>query len=98
MSALKAKPLGACYHQTIGGHAVVKQITMTGALIMLAMLTMLGVWGRGGKAGQHAAEPLPKPNIDLPTTQPGQTRTAVLAGGCFWCTDGAFAQFRGVKD
>lgn len=30
--------------------------------------------------------------------QPDQTATAVLAGGCFWCTEAAFEQLDGVMD
>jgi peptide-methionine (S)-S-oxide reductase len=67
---------------------------------MFGMLTMLGVFSRAADADadDYKAEPLPKPAIDLPAAKPGETRTAVLAGGCFWCTEGAFAQFRGVKN
>jgi peptide-methionine (S)-S-oxide reductase len=47
----------------------------------------------------HASGPgqLPKPKLDLPpTTQPGQVRSAVFAGGCFWCTEAVFEQLNGV--
>jgi peptide-methionine (S)-S-oxide reductase len=53
----------------------------------------------GGSSAAHAAEPLPKPNKDLSVpTKEGETRTAIFAGGCFWCTEGAFEQFKGVKE
>src|SRR3954471_20387024 len=67
-----------------------------GVLIMLAMLGMAGIFGRG-TASAKAAEQLPKPASDLPAAKAGETRTVVFAGGCFWCTEGAFLQFRGVK-
>ena len=40
---------------------------------------------------------LPKPKIDLPTTQPAPQK-AVFAGGCFWCTEAVFQQLKGVSD
>ena len=46
-----------------------------------------------------AAEALPKPTTDLPAAKDGETtRTAVLAGGCFWCVEAAFEQLKGVSD
>ena len=44
---------------------------------------------------------LPNPAIDLSADQnaaPGTTRTAVVAGGCFWCVEGVFRQLAGVSD
>jgi len=41
---------------------------------------------------------LPKPTIDLPTPKDAGDQTMVVAGGCFWCTEGAIEQLVGVKD
>lgn len=68
-----------------------------GVLIMFSILTMLGALGRG-PASAHAADHLPVPDSDLSKPKPGEVRTAVFAGGCFWCTEGAIRQFRGVKE
>ncbi len=40
----------------------------------------------------------PDPAEDLPTPADGAPRTAVLAGGCFWCVEAVFEQVEGVLD
>jgi peptide-methionine (S)-S-oxide reductase len=53
---------------------------------------------RSGAAAPAAAD-LPKPAIDLPAPAPDEhARTAVLAGGCFWCVEAAFESLKGVSD
>jgi peptide-methionine (S)-S-oxide reductase len=38
----------------------------------------------------------PDPAIDIPAASGGR-QTAVLAGGCFWCTEAVFLQIEGVE-
>jgi len=72
-----------------------KPLIAAGVIVMLGVLAMLGM--RTTSAGDtHEAKPLPKPSVDLPASK--ETRSVVFAGGCFWCTEGAFSQFKGVKD
>lgn len=40
----------------------------------------------------------PAPQQDLTYDDPAQPQTAVLAGGCFWCTEGVFERLPGVRD
>lgn len=62
------------------------------------------VAGQSFPSSAHASgetHPLPAPKQELAAdkeTKAGDTRTAVFAGGCFWCTEGVFRQFKGVTD
>ena len=49
-------------------------------------------------AGAAGKTELPAPAIDLAPPKEGQeqTRTAVLANGCFWCTEAVFEELDGV--
>ena len=44
-------------------------------------------------------KPIPKPSTDLPAAKDAETnRTAVFAMGCFWGTEAAFEQLKGVNE
>jgi peptide-methionine (S)-S-oxide reductase len=47
-------------------------------------------------APEAAAAGVPAAVVDEPLAPPGQTRTAVLAGGCFWGVQGVFQHVKGV--
>lgn len=43
------------------------------------------------------ASDLPAPKEDIPLTSQSESRTAVLASGCFWCSQAVFEQIPGVS-
>jgi peptide-methionine (S)-S-oxide reductase len=66
---------------------VANKTFVTGVLLMAALFSRSG----------SASERPPKPDTDLPAGKAGETRSAVFAGGCFWCTEGAFRMIKGIK-
>jgi peptide-methionine (S)-S-oxide reductase len=65
--------------------------------MILALAAVIAASCAGPSAATEAAtRPLPKLQLDIPLGKPGEQRTAVLAGGCFWCEEAAFEQFSGV--
>jgi peptide-methionine (S)-S-oxide reductase len=40
----------------------------------------------------------PDPELDEAAASPGEKRSIVLGGGCFWCTEAVYRQLEGVLD
>lgn len=64
----------------------------------MALGAMIGLACTRAK-GDAAGFPVPAVDVPMTTAEPGTTRaSAVLAGGCFWCTEAVFEQIPGVLD
>lgn len=66
-------------------------------------MAAVGFFGAGGDGSAHGAPKgvLPAPEVALESekgAKPGETRTAVFANGCFWCTEAVFEQLEGITD
>src|SRR4051812_38324814 len=58
-------------------------------------------FGMGNRSAGAGAADLPVAQGELKSdkdAKPGETRTAIFAGGCFWCVEGVFEQLEGVTD
>src|SRR5579863_2632932 len=69
-----------------------------GAIAGVLVLGFAAVFSSAGSGLRAAEKPtaVPVPALDNPLA-PGGLQTAVLAGGCFWGTQGVFEHVKGVR-
>jgi peptide-methionine (S)-S-oxide reductase len=82
------------------------KITQSGSVVGSLRTAMLGALfaftlavifcGNGALHAAERATPVPAPALDNPKAA-GPLQTAVLAGGCFWGTQGVFEHVKGVR-
>jgi len=65
-----------------------------------ALITLMSFAGPScaNPTNPGAGEPFPDPPQDLKYDDDAGTQSAVLAGGCFWCTEVVFEKLDGVTD
>jgi len=68
-----------------------KELTFCRALALAALLSLCGT-----ALGYESSTVIPAAALDNPHA-PGDTQKAVLAGGCYWGTQGIFEHVNGVK-
>jgi peptide-methionine (S)-S-oxide reductase len=59
-------------------------------LLLVALLV-------NSRSTEAAVAPLPDPAVDMDRSAAKGAQTAVLAGGCFWCTEAVFEHVMGVE-
>jgi peptide-methionine (S)-S-oxide reductase len=75
----------------------VRSVLLSGMLLLVAALLLLGIFGPKGSAAEQARE-IPAPASDELAEQVTTSEVAVLAGGCFWGVQGVFQHVEGVTN
>ncbi len=74
-------------------HSPLGTILIVASLLLVAFVAGARLWS----ADEPPLILPPKATLELKPIPAGQTRTVILAGGCFWCEETMFEQLKGVS-
>ncbi|MEX2302982.1 MAG: peptide-methionine (S)-S-oxide reductase MsrA [Bryobacterales bacterium] len=70
---------------------------MRGKILVAALVAVMAAVVIAVYPVASVAAAIPDPSVDIPPAANTGTQTAVLAGGCFWCTEAVLEQLKGVQ-
>jgi peptide-methionine (S)-S-oxide reductase len=70
---------------------------MRGKILIAALAAVIAAVVIAVYPVASVAAAIPDPAVDIPPAANTGTQTAVLAGGCFWCTEAVLEQLKGVQ-
>jgi peptide-methionine (S)-S-oxide reductase len=70
---------------------------MRGKILVAALVAVMAAVMAAVYPVPSAGAAIPDPSVDIPAAASTGMQTAVLAGGCFWCTEAVLEQLKGVQ-
>lgn len=70
---------------------------MRGKVLVAAMAAVLVAVVVMMYPAESVGATIPDPSVDIEPAEASDNQTAVLAGGCFWCTEAVLEQLKGVQ-
>jgi peptide-methionine (S)-S-oxide reductase len=70
---------------------------MRGKVLLAGLVAVLAALVVMIYSVESAGAAIPDPSVDIAPAEVSGSQTAVLAGGCFWCTEAVLEQLKGVQ-